>query len=278
MRSLRFSALGVALFGVCAAACAGIVGADFGDVHGVDGSPFSTDGGEVIQDSAPTIQLDSAMPVVVADGGVCPTGLTDCGGFCYALGSDPNHCNACDTHCALDPSGRGAAVCTGGHCTFACPSGYELCTGSNGCCSMGSVPDAGRDAGSAAELGILCGATHCPTANNGFCCGDNQDPPGGDVCANNDTSQNQVSCIYIFGCSSTDQCPGGSPACCYDQNVYDPNNEPNGQTSTCLSTCPGTPYIQLCNPLESGECTGGTTCTGTFDGGGGLQATYHYCQ
>jgi hypothetical protein len=280
----RLSALGVVLLGVSAAACAGIVGADFSDVRGTSGSGISTDGGNVIlpgDDAGPITPPDSG-PILVDEAGMCPTTpvvTTRCGDDCFDLNTDPNNCKRCGNVCGTDPNGHGSAACANGTCTYSCPSGYEVCAGNIGCCAI-AVPDGGTDSGPPVNPDILCGNTPCPFASGGFCCGDNQDSPGGDVCGDEDTQPDQLSCVYEFYCSSAAQCQSPKPACCYDTNPYDqdPTDDDNGQTSLCLSSCPsGGPYIQLC--ATSAECpVAMPNCTGTFNGEGQLTATYKYCQ
>jgi hypothetical protein len=282
----RLSALGIALLGVSVAACAGIVGADFSDVHGTSGSGISIDGGNVVQgdDSGkpPNTSEDSGQPIIVAEGGVCPANYTNCGGDCFDLKSDPGNCNSCGHVCPLDPSGKGGPACLSGSCTFSCPDPYELCGGSAtiGCC-LPTTPDAGKDSGPTTDPGIVCGSatTYCPIQSGGFCCADNQEGAGGDICANANTPDDSVDCVYVLYCSSSGECAAPSGACCYDTNDYDPQGDTNGQTATCKTSCGGDPYIQFCNPSKS-ECPVGTACSGVFAGSTGnpTAANYYYCE
>jgi hypothetical protein len=286
---IRLSALGVVLFGVSAAACAGLIDADFGDVRGGDdGGAIAADSGHVIQpgdDSGNPVTTPDSGPIIVADGGVCPTTATatytDCSGVCYDLNSDANNCRTCGAVCANDPHGPG--VCLSGSCTFACRGGYVLCaTASDGCCAVTTTgADASTDSGPVqSDLGIPCASTYCAVNDDAgsFCCGNNQSSPPGDFCASNASSD--LECTYAFSCGSAGDCPA-SNRCCYDTNPYDPEGDQNGESSFCEAECTGGEgaYIQFCNPSATGECTGTTTCTGLFDGNDNdLMTTYHYCK
>jgi hypothetical protein len=280
----KVSAFGVALIGASVAACAGIVGADFNDVHGTTGSAITEDGGHVIQpdDSGSAPDGDSSTPIILADGGACPagSGLTACPvgnvDLCVDIATDPDHCNSCQTVCPSDPHGN--AVCVNRHCTFACGAGYSLCDAGGSCCPIASGTDASVDSAPPPDPGIPCATTYCAVDFDAgaFCCGDNQGTPAGDICTTNAGAVN-LECNYAFYCGSAGDCPQGN-VCCYDSS--NSNSDPNAESSFCATSCPsGGNYIQFCNPAASNECTGGTLCTGSFDGNQDeLQTTYHYCQ
>jgi hypothetical protein len=251
------------------AACAALVGADFGDEYlrgASDGgaTPTTDSGGSPPpggDDSGGIVQPGhDAGPVVVADGGACPTGLTDCGGLCFDLTTNPAHCGKCSTSCPNDP--HGAGVCVTSHCTFACDEGWVECAG--GCCAPGTDASSPADAapppsdGGSLDPGIACGGAHCPVATNSFCCGRTT----GDTC---DTNLGD-NCPFEIFCDNAAEC-GGAGVCCYDT--------PTTQT-LCETSCTAS-QKQMCDPAVSGECTtGGTTCTGTFSPSG--QTQYSICQ
>jgi hypothetical protein len=252
-------AIGAALLGANAVACAGLVGADFDDVHGTS-SPASADGAAPQTDDSGSAQGAPILP----DGGACPSHLTDCANACVDLGTDPDNCGTCAKVCPGDP--HGTPACVLGACVLACVSGYTACPA--GCCATSQTgSDGGKDA-APSDPGIPCAATYCSPGNDDFCCGDSQQLQG-DVCENAATSSD--SCRYAFFCGSSGDC--GGQACCYDQ---DPQAQ-DGQESSCQASCPGgDQYLQLCNPAGS-ECPTGKSCTGVFDPND-LQTAYHFCQ
>jgi hypothetical protein len=271
-----------AFVAVALAGCAGLVGADFDDPHlGVSNG----DGGFQPVDSAappPGNGKDSAVPgrdanvpVIVAEGGTCPPGLTNCSGLCVDTLNDPDHCGKCGTSCPSDPNG--AAVCVKSHCTFACDQGWEECAG--GCCdtSTDAAPGAdtavppvqGPDAATSSDPGILCGAgsttARCPVASNSFCCGGKAT---GDTC---DTNLTDLCATEVF-CDNAAEC-GQSGVCCYD----------TATTQTLCQPACGPTQRQLCDPAASNECAAGTQCTGTFNPSAGSASaspgtSYTSCQ
>src|SRR6202041_2487757 len=117
------------------------VGADFDDEHlgagagdGSVSSGFDSASPITPHKDAGTSGVDATVPVIPAEGGTCPTGLTNCSGLCVDVANDPDHCGKCGTPCPGDP--HGAPVCVTSHCTFACDQGWEECAG--GCCGTSS--------------------------------------------------------------------------------------------------------------------------------------------
>jgi hypothetical protein len=253
-------AIAAALLGANVVACAGLVGADFDDVHGTT-SPISVDGAAPPTDDSGSTPSQPILP----EGGACPARLTDCANLCVDLSTDPDNCGACAKTCPGDP--HGTPACASGACLLACNGGYTACAA--GCCATDqSAADAGKDS-AVQDLGIPCAATYCVPGNGDFCCGDSQQF-GGDVCENANVSND--SCRDAFFCGSSGDC--GGQACCFDQ---DPQAQ-DGLQANCQQACPGGgQYLQLCNPAASGECPGGSACTGVFDPND-LQTTYHFCQ
>ena len=80
---------------------------------------------------------------------------------------------------------------------------------------------------------------------------------GNDVC---DTNAVTDDCDYEFFCGDTADC-SGTGVCCYD-------GDPEVTTSNCCEQRAPTGQIQFCDPSLTGECLGGTACTGTFSVGG----------
>ena len=238
------------------------------DDHGADGGARSRRTSPPAPKTDSGIKLGDAAPVIVADGGSCPSGLTDCSNFCVDLKNDPDHCGKCATSCPNDAHGEGVGICVDSRCAFACDPGWVQCAG--GCCNTtvtdsGSGEDAGpsgEDASSTVDPGIACAAVYCSVAAQDYCCGGST---SGDICVPSSSSDN---CPWEITCSDAAQCGPGT-VCCYD-------NTPNIQQSICQGTC-SSGQLQFCNPALSGECTGGQTCTGTFSASG-LGTSYSYCE
>ena len=62
---------------------------------------------------------DGGLP----DGGECPLGKENCGGYCADLTSDPSHCGECFNACLP------GEVCGMGQCLAECPAGLTECAG-----------------------------------------------------------------------------------------------------------------------------------------------------
>jgi hypothetical protein len=247
---------------VALVACAGLVGADFGDAHlsqtqGRDGGPVPT-------------SKDSGV-VVANDAGLCPAGLTNCGGICVDVNTDPDHCNACATACPSDP--HGPAVCVQGACALACQSGWVRC--GDACCSSSTGPDASTDAdvgvdagppdtgtdAAPADPGIACGAAECP-AGTSFCCASPLTGSSNDRCS---TSQNDQ-CSWDMRCDDAADCTNGR-VCCTDDSLSE---------SFCADSCTQS-QTQLCDPQVINECLDGLSCTATFSRNA-IADSYPACQ
>jgi hypothetical protein len=256
------------------AACAELVGADFDDVHPADVNAGSPDAATLppparsAQDSGPRV-AEASIPVIPADGGACPTGLTDCSGLCVDLTNDPAHCGSCTTVCPNDPHGPG--VCVTDTCAYACEAGWLRCAA--GCCAV-TFPDASTSEDDAApdvdsgpsDPGIACGDTYCSVARQNYCCGGNG---AGDICVSATSTDD---CPWEITCDNAAEC-GPGLVCCYD-------NAPNVTQSMCQTSCGGANQLQFCT--TSAECLGGaggtgTSCTGTFTANG-LETSYSYCK
>ncbi|MHB1845509.1 MAG: DUF1565 domain-containing protein [Deltaproteobacteria bacterium] len=91
------------------------------------------------------------------DGGPCGAGLSQCGGGCSDLQSDPNNCGVCGTLC---PAPVGATpACASGACAFVCPTGLTGC--GNGCVDPSSDPANCGSCGVSCPKGELCSRSAC---------------------------------------------------------------------------------------------------------------------
>jgi hypothetical protein len=202
-----------------------------------------------------------------SDGGVtCAAGLTECGGFCLNLQTDPGHCGACSNVCS------DAQMCTAGACvprsTPACTMpGFGLCGGfclnlqtdpghcgacptvclssqicRAGVCVTGS-PDGGT--GPAPDAGpVTCAAGL--TACSGVCNNLQADPGHCGTCTTVCTATQVCS---AGRCSST----GGSDA-----------GSPDAGGVTCgagLTNCGGVCNNLQTDPGRCGSCTRACTAT-----------------
>jgi hypothetical protein len=85
----------------------------------------------------------------------CAPGLTDCGGGCVDLLSDPHNCGACFTPCE---SGLVAVVCQGGVCVRDdCPPGLTYCGAADLCRDLTADPLHCGGCGNACASGICTG-------------------------------------------------------------------------------------------------------------------------
>jgi hypothetical protein len=124
--------------------------------------------------------------VIVPDGG-CPPPLTDCGGFCVNLQTDPAHCGGCNQACA---SGQSCETGQCAACQHECSAGqqkcadganaYQVCTDVNGCfkwgdpvaCAAGQTCDMGACVPGGTECTDECtpaGARQCATDGYDVC-------------------------------------------------------------------------------------------------------------
>jgi hypothetical protein len=103
------------------------------------------------------------------DGTSCSAGSC-CGGYCYSLDSDPNHCGACNNTCQ-------SGCCQSGTCCVQCASGQTDCGGT--CVDLSSDPANCGACGNACSSDQTCTAGACK--NKPLVC-----PPGqrncGGVC------------------------------------------------------------------------------------------------
>ena len=63
-------------------------------------------------DTSPTDTGGADSDAISDDG--CPPGLTDCGGTCVSLASDPDHCGSCGHECSPEE------FCADGTCSTDC--------------------------------------------------------------------------------------------------------------------------------------------------------------
>ena len=187
----------------------------------------------------------------------CKAGLTDCGGNCRNLQTNPNHCGACGTVCA-------SGLCVAGVC---CPP-RRACAGV--CCPPGARCVLSPFGGFTCVQACPPGQTRC----GGDQCVDTQTDAGhcGNCltsCSSNTTCRGGtcVPCKWFKAACAGDEecCPssyGGQPSRCCNGSCATLNSEFN--CGRCGNVCPdGT------NPLTGekriGGCNNGQCCTRIYD-------------
>jgi hypothetical protein len=221
-----------------------------GSSGGSSGSSGSTSDGGASKDGA-TVPPDPGVP--------CPNGLTNCGGTCVDLKSDPSNCGGCGSACA-QPAGGGTAACVSFQCTVKCEAGDHVCSGV--CTSAKSV----------ATCGTSC--TPCPTPSNGTATCDGascgaQCNSGFHACGTECSSNTS---IYSCGASCTPCNPPANATATCDGNSCDFTCNPGAHR--CGGTCADDTSITACGascvtcppPPAHGTaaCTGGAcgfTCS-----------------
>ena len=86
-----------------------------------------------VEDAAdvPEVADDASSEAEPEDGLGCEAGLTDCGGTCVDLSSDPEHCGRCDLACIEGE--HATRVCASGVCSLRCEPGWVDVDGLPGC-------------------------------------------------------------------------------------------------------------------------------------------------
>jgi len=110
-----------------------------------------------------------------SDAARCAIGLTECGGVCVDLLSDPKHCGTCFAACAPDqfcgPSGAFPSVVGPSMCSTACPGGGALMNCDGACVAL-IVNSAHCGAcGNLCPVGMHCEDGYCDSCPLGttFC-------------------------------------------------------------------------------------------------------------
>jgi hypothetical protein len=229
-----------------------------------------------------------ASPPDDGGGGGCSGGRSDCGGSCFNLQTDTNHCGTCDTVC---PTG---STCTAGACV--CPGGLTLC---NGRCvntqadqgNCGSCNNACPDL-TACTAGVCACVNRCVTdpilvtcyqdipnaCPGGPSCGRGRLCPSGQSC-----SADARGCVCVpvcppgVACGTSDNCGGQCAGTCLNGGgcARDPSN-PNGYICSAAACAGGCPCGQVCRnnacvadvcpnglpPCGCACCPVGQNCTG----------------
>ena len=218
--------------------------------------------------------LMSVTVMSCGDDGGCPTGFTDCGGFCFNLDVDPRNCGTCGNTCGVGEvcgavDGEAAAVCS-----TECAAGQEVCgnacvtltTDRLNCGSCGNACAAGEFC-SAGTCGVECGGG--TTVCDGECRDLMTDPNHcgvcGSACAGNEVCSGGT-CAFSCGggltdCSGScidttrdrDNCGGCGTVCPSNSLCVD---------SACEVTC--APGLALCD----GACTDTSSDTANCGGCG----------
>ncbi len=187
---------------------------------------------------------------------ICTEGLKNCGGTCFDLQIDANHCGTCDTACG---SGE---FCVLGKCEASCPSALLACTvdGVTGCfdtqsdnnncgtcnnvCGAGTVCSDGACRSNCASDQVLCNGRCIEPLVSRENCGASGDCQGANAGATCGSTQ-----VCSAGtCAS--QCPSVQVAC--NGTCIDPQTDPLrcGAKGDCLGANAGV------------ACLGGEVCAG----------------
>lgn len=237
--------------------------------------------------------VDAAMPGIDVgpDASGCPSTLSECGGACLDLASDPSHCGACTTDCGSGGFCSGAScgcmsglmacggTCTDtqgdamhcGSCTTACRAG-QICA--NGTCMIGHFCPAGTMlCGGANCYDLMTDPLHCGSCANacpaglactgGSCgCGAGQTDCGGSCV---DTTTSPLDCGGCgIACGPGEVCSGGSCGCSAPGMICG---------GTCVDTDTDATNCGSCgNVCAAGQgCSGGTCgCSATQMSCGGV--------
>jgi hypothetical protein len=178
----------------------------------------------------------------------CAAGRDPCGGACFDLASDPEHCGSCETACAA------AQVCDAGECVAECRDGRDACA--RACVDFDGDPFHCGQCNEVCELGGECVAGDCKDACGDTCaearevCVDQECVcrPGfascGGTCVDLDTDPSH--------CGECGRDCEGSP--CGDGECQAAGCE--GFADQCGASCTDVSS----DPLHCGEC--GDTCEG----------------
>lgn len=199
-----------------------------------------------------------------ADGGApCPGSEVLCGGDCFDLSTDHEHCGRCDRSCG------GGETCVAGQCEQAdCDPGLVFCEGAGACVDLSTDADNCGRCGRSCGAGAACDAGNCGGCAEGFVacpgagCADLSSDPnhcGGceTVCpAGSDCNSGQCSCPA----GQTD-CNAGAGVDCRDLDA-DPTS-----CGGCGVTCAADEFCDAggcaCRPGLTAECGGGCVSLAT---------------
>ncbi len=219
--------------------------------------------------------LMSLAVMSCGDDGGCPTGFTDCGGFCFNLDVDPTNCGACTNACETGevcgiPDGGETAVCS-----TDCPDGQVDCGGF--CASLDTDGSNCGACGAACAPGEFCLSGTCGVTCGGgtSVCGDEcrdlqTDPNNcgacGTACAGNEVCSGG-SCAF--------NCGGGLPQCsgtCTDTTRDRANCGACGTACGADSLCVDSACVRTCAPglTDCGEQCVDTSSSTLNCGGCGM--------
>ncbi len=188
----------------------------------------------------------------VCTGGMCSSGLTNCGGTCRSTASSPAHCGMSCTVCALPTNG--SATCASGVCGINCNAGFNP-SGST-CVPCGANGQPACASGTACTTGTVnvsgtcrtCGGLDQPACLGGVCTGRTVNVSG--TCRACGAQQGQPACTTGAACDNPLAACGGT---CRDVRL-DP-----AHCGTCNNDCAGVACSAgSCNNTLCG--TNGTRC------------------
>ena len=210
--------------------------------------------GRCVADEEPDGGMDDGGGGGMDGGGGCPGGRTECGGSCFDLQTNSNHCGSCDTRCPV------GTTCNAGVCT--CPGTGTLC--GERCVNTQS------DNGNCGACGVECPALSTCSGGSCSCVPHCTTDPG----------------LVPCGMDVPNACPGG-PACgrgtqCAVGSLCDPTTRmcvcqplcptgvrcgvSNGCGGTCVGSC-GAGEACARDPMDenhyfcsSAGCAGGCAC------------------
>ncbi|MEM1414756.1 MAG: MXAN_6577-like cysteine-rich protein [Myxococcota bacterium] len=181
--------------------------------------------------------LASLTVVSCGDDGGCPSGFTDCGGFCFNLDIDPTNCGACGNAC---DTGEVCGVAAGEEettCIADCPDGQVVC--GNQCVTLDSSRENCGACGTECGAGLVCSGGACAATCGGgttVC---------GDECRDLQVDPNNCGACGT-ACAANEVCSGGT--CAFDCG---------GGLTQCGGTCTDT-------SRDRANCGGcGTACSST---------------
>lgn len=183
----------------------------------------------------------------------CSSAQTDCSGACVELGSNAEHCGACNNACTSEQ------MCADGVCVLNCPSGQTNCSG--------TCIDTSKDVGNCGACGTACVAGQvCSNGNCALSCQANLTDCSGSCV---DTAKDRDNCGACgASCASGEVCSNGDCALSCASSLTDCNgvcanlSTDSDNCGVCGSTCLAG---EVCS---NGACTlscqsGLTDCNGT---------------
>ena len=221
----------------------------------------------------------------------CPNGLTNCGGTCVDLKSDPGNCGGCAAACA-QPAGGGEAACVSFQCTVKCQAGDHVCSGvcttakSVATCGTSCTPCPTPSNGTATCDGTTCGAqcssgfhacgTECASSTSIYSCGTSCNPcaPPANATATCDGNSCDFTCnVGAHRCGGSCAADTSVTACgpsCVTCPAAPAHGTPSCTAGACGFTCSfgyvksGASCVANATPTLSVPATAGAKTSGTF--------------